>query len=117
MAALGPFEAGPTLAVAVSGGADSMALCLLADTWARGRDGGVLALIVDHGLRAGSADEAARTASRLAARDIDSEILVWSGAKPIAAIQARARQARYRLLADRCREQGVLHLLIGHHLE
>ena len=117
MAALGPFEARPTLAVAVSGGADSMALCLLADTWARERKGGALALIVDHRLRAGSADEAARTASRLAARDIDSEILVWSGAKPVAAIQARARQARYRLLADRCREQGVLHLLIGHHLE
>ena len=37
MTALGPFERGPRLAVAVSGGPDSMALCLLADDWARAR--------------------------------------------------------------------------------
>jgi len=34
MAALGPFERGPHVAVAVSGGADSMALLLLAQEWA-----------------------------------------------------------------------------------
>ena len=41
MAALGPFERGPRLAVAVSGGADSLALALLADGWARERGGGI----------------------------------------------------------------------------
>ena len=46
-----PFEAGPTLAVAVSGGRDSMALALLAQDWARERRGTVHALIVDHVLR------------------------------------------------------------------
>ncbi|MBT4169911.1 MAG: tRNA lysidine(34) synthetase TilS, partial [Rhodospirillaceae bacterium] len=51
MAALGPFETAPELAVAVSGGADSMALALLAHTWARQRGGTVTALTVDHGLR------------------------------------------------------------------
>ena len=49
--ALGPFERRPRLAVAVSGGPDSMCLCLLADGWARARGGEVSALIVDHGLR------------------------------------------------------------------
>lgn len=117
MAALAPFEAQPVLGVAVSGGADSMALCLLADAWAQARGGKVLALIVDHRLRSSSAEEARWTACRLAARGIDSEILVWSGNKPVSAIHAKAREARYRLLADRCRERGVLHLLVGHHLD
>ncbi len=117
MAALGPFETTPALAVAVSGGADSMALCLLADAWARARAGRVLALIVDHGLRDASSAEAGRTASWLAARGIDSEVLAWAGDKPASAIQARARAERYRLLFDRCRQAGILHLLVGHHLE
>jgi len=39
MAPLGPFESRPILAVAVSGGADSLALCLLTDCWAREHDG------------------------------------------------------------------------------
>ena len=49
---LGPFEPSPELAVAVSGGADSMALALLAQDWVRRRGGTIVALIVDHGLRA-----------------------------------------------------------------
>lgn len=117
VAALGPFETNPALAVAVSGGADSMALCLLADGWARARAGRILALIVDHGLRDASPEEAGRTASWLAARGIDSEVLAWVGDKPASAIQARARAKRYRLLFDRCRQAGILHLLVGHHLE
>ncbi|MBT5192820.1 MAG: tRNA lysidine(34) synthetase TilS, partial [Rhodospirillaceae bacterium] len=51
MQPLGPFEDKPDLAVAVSGGADSMALVLLAQAWATRRGGGVTALTVDHGLR------------------------------------------------------------------
>ena len=58
MAPLGPFEPAPALAVAVSGGADSMALLLCADGWARTHGGTLTALTVDHGLRAGSAAEA-----------------------------------------------------------
>ena len=51
MAAFAPFETPPRLAVAVSGGADSLALALLADRWARARGGQITALTVDHGLR------------------------------------------------------------------
>jgi tRNA(Ile)-lysidine synthase len=115
MAALAPFENRPALAVAVSGGADSMALCLLADGWARAHGGRVLALIVDHGLRPSSAGEAERTARWLAARGIESSILPWLGDKPRSAIQARARAERYRLLFECCRQRGILHLLVGHH--
>ena len=58
MARLGPFEPAPLLAVAVSGGADSLALAVLADAWARARDGATIALVVDHGLRTAAAAEA-----------------------------------------------------------
>ncbi len=43
MAPLGPFGPAPRLAAAVSGGADSLALPVLAEAWARARKGSVLA--------------------------------------------------------------------------
>ena len=50
---LADFEVAPLVAVAVSGGPDSLALALLADRWARGRGGRICALSVDHRLAAG----------------------------------------------------------------
>src|SRR3954451_23412950 len=79
MEPLGPFERAPALAVAVSGGADSLALAILAAAWAERRGGRVLALTVDHGLRPESAAEARQTAAWLAARGITSRILAWEG--------------------------------------
>jgi len=117
MASFAPFEAHPVLAVAVSGGRDSLALALLAHQWASARDGRVVGLIVDHGLRAESADEAANTRDRLANHSIAAEILRWSGAKPASGLQAAAREARYRLLLDACRRLGILHLLVAHHAD
>ncbi len=117
MAPLGPFEARPGLAVAVSGGPDSLALGLLADHWARRQGGAVVGLIVDHGLRPESAAEALQTGAWLTARRIPWQILSWTGAKPTVGIQAAARTARYRLLGDWCRAAGVLHLLTAHHLD
>ena len=114
MAGIGPFERCPRLAVAVSGGPDSLALCLLAKRWADTRGGRVAGLIVDHGLRAASAAEAGQAAAWLAAREVDSAILPWRGPKPVTGIQAAARRARYDLLAGWCRAAGVLHLLLGH---
>ncbi len=114
MAAFAPFEARPTLAVAVSGGGDSLALCLLADRWARMRGGRVVALTVDHGLRSQSAAEARLVGDWLAARDIAHVVLAWQGNKPQTGIQAAARDARYALLEGWCCEAGILHLLLGH---
>jgi len=115
MAPLGPFEARPRLAVAVSGGADSLALALLADAWARGCGGDALGLIVDHGLRAESAGEAALTRDRLAARGIAAAILTLRGLGRGPALAARARAARYAALEEACAAAGRVHLLLGHH--
>ena len=117
MATFEPFERKPLLAVAVSGGGDSMALCLLADAWARRRGGSVVALTVDHGLRPESGAEGETVGGWMATRGIDHHVLSWRGSKPRSAIQATARAARYDLLAGWCRQAGVLHLLLGHQLE
>jgi tRNA(Ile)-lysidine synthase len=112
---LGPFEWCPELAVAVSGGADSMALALLARDWVRLRGGTVVALIVDHGLRAASGDEARITAERLGGLGIRSRVLRLTGLTLGPAMAERARIGRYEALSRACAEAGCLHLLLGHH--
>jgi tRNA(Ile)-lysidine synthase len=117
LAAIGGFEPRPFVAVAVSGGPDSLALAILADCWARERGGRAVALTVDHRLRPESADEAATVGSWLAARGVPHAVLAWNGAKPPTGIQEAARAARYGLLAERCAAEGCLHLLTAHHRE
>jgi tRNA(Ile)-lysidine synthase len=115
MATLGPFEPATRLAVAVSGGADSMALALLGQRWVAGRRGSLLALIVDHRLRPESGHEAAETMARLVAQRIPARVLALSGLRHGPALAERARQARYAVLLETCRAEGILHLLLGHH--
>jgi tRNA(Ile)-lysidine synthase len=117
MAAFAPFEARPAVAVAVSGGPDSLALLLLIDRWARGLGGSAIAFTVDHRLRAESAAEAAQVGAWAAARGIAHEILTWGDSKPASGIQAAARQARYRLLTEACAARGILHLALAHHAD
>ena len=116
MAGLEPFEPTPRLAVAVSGGADSTALALLSDLWARRRGGSIVALIVDHGLRKTSAAEAALSSERLAARGIANQVLCLTDLPYGPGIAERARLARYQVLTRACIEAGIVHLLLGHHL-
>ncbi len=117
MAGLGPFEANPTIAVAVSGGADSMALVLLCHRWAQARGGSAIALSIDHRLRPESGAELRRVARWLKARGIAHRVLAWDrrGRRVGAALQAEARAARYGLLTGWCRARGILHLLLAHH--
>lgn len=112
--ALGPFEPAPRLALAVSGGPDSIALAVLAAAWARARAGSVLGLIVDHGLRPESKADTVRAAAWLLRLGIGARVLVWTGAKPATGIQAAARVARMTLLLGACRSEAILHLLLAH---
>jgi len=117
VAPLGPFEPGPAIAVAASGGPDSSALALLARQWAAERGGAIRAFVVDHGLRPESAAEAAAVADRLRSRGIATEVLVWHGPKPTSGLMAAARDARLALLAGACRRKGILHLMLAHQRE
>jgi tRNA(Ile)-lysidine synthase len=114
-AALGrPVGADERIAVAVSGGPDSVALLALAAAAFPGR---VMALTVDHRLRAGSAAEAAAVAAQCAARGISQVTLVRDGADFATNMQARARDARYALLGDWCAAHGHGLLLTAHHAD
>lgn len=114
LAALGPYEPRPHLAVAVSGGADSMALALMAHDFARTHGGHITALTIDHGLRAESAHEVAQVHAWLSARGIACETLRIDVPRE-GNLQAAAREARYAALTAWCRAHDVLHLCIGHH--
>lgn len=117
LAGLARFEARPLVAVATSGGPDSLALTILADRWVRRRAGALCALSVDHRLRPESGAELRRLAEWLKARSIRHDILLWAGARPASGIEEAARTARYDLLTGWCRAQGILHLFLAHHRE
>ena len=113
-----PLQQFGKLALAVSGGPDSLALMLLAHEHARatGTLQRFVVLSVDHGLRPEAKDEVAfvlREAERLgfAARG-----LRWEGSKPRTGIQQAARTARYRLLAEAMRRDGAEALVTAHHM-
>ncbi|MGV1014723.1 MAG: tRNA lysidine(34) synthetase TilS [Methyloceanibacter sp.] len=115
-AALEPF---PHVVLAVSGGPDSLALMHLAARWrARGEGPKLSVLTVDHGLRPESRDEA-ETVGRLAARlGLSHTVLTWEPERTISAnIQARARDARYELMAAYCHAHDIPALVTAHHLD
>ncbi len=114
MAPLGPFEPAPSLAAAVSGGADSLALAVCARDWVRARGGTLVALVADHGLRPELGGETSLTLSRLAHLGIPAQAQRLAIA-PGPALAARAREARLAALTAACAERGILHLLLGHH--
>jgi tRNA(Ile)-lysidine synthase len=102
------------VAVALSGGGDSLALMLLAAGWCAANGRPLLALTVDHGLNPDSAAWT-RAAGEVAARAGASwRALVWNGPKPSTGLPAASRAARHRLLADAAREAGAKVILTGH---
>lgn len=117
MEPLGPFEPRPHVAVAVSGGPDSLALCLLSDAWAKARGGRITAMTVDHRLRPESGAEARQVGHWMAERGIAHVILRRGGPRPTSAVQAAARAARLQLLARAALRARVLHVLSGHQAE
>jgi tRNA(Ile)-lysidine synthase len=110
------WKAAPAIVLAVSGGPDSIALMWLAARWRRtlARGPRLIAVTVDHGLRAEAKGEA-RDVKRLArALDLPHRTMRWTGAKPKTGLPAAARAARYRLLAQAARASGATHILTAH---
>ena len=104
------------LAVAVSGGPDSLALAFLAKCYSLKNQVKVKYFIVDHKLRKESSLEAKTVKDIVKKIDIDCKILPWNGKKPSKNIQAIARDKRYSLLAHECKKNDVKYLLLGHHI-
>lgn len=111
-----PWKAASALVLAVSGGPDSVALMWLAARWRRGLARGprLIAVTIDHGLRADAAGEA-RDVKRLAQNlDIEHRTLRWRGTKPKTGLPAAAREARYALLAKVALASGARHIVTAH---
>jgi tRNA(Ile)-lysidine synthase len=107
--------AGPApLALAVSGGPDSLALLLLARAALPGR---VSAATVDHGLRAEAAAEAQAVARACGQLEVPHSILSVRVEPGKEGLQAAARAARYAALAAWMDGQGLGILLTGHHCD
>lgn len=105
------------IAVAVSGGGDSMALTLFLKNWCDANNVSLVALTIDHGLRDASGQEAWQVGKWMEGFKIDHHILHWEGDKPTSNIQDEARSARYRIIGNWCIENKVSDLFVAHHLD
>jgi len=107
------------LVIAVSGGPDSTALLVLAARWAKRlkRAPKLIAVTVDHGLRAEAAREAAAVKRLARVLGVTHRTLRWRGRKPKSGLQEAARIARYRLLAQAAAAAGCAHILTAHTLD
>lgn len=107
---LKPLDGIPKVAIAVSGGGDSLALFRLVAS----SRGDVAALTVDHGLRIEAAQEARQVASWCRDLGIGHHILKWNHAGVASGLQAKARAARYDLMSEWCLKHGATVLLTAH---
>lgn len=112
-AALAGLSGCDSVVVALSGGADSLALAAATAFEAPKLGLGVRSVTVDHGLQAGSAAAAADAAARAAALGIEASVVEVAVAGP-GGPEAAARAARYRALAAAAAGAPVL---LGHTLD
>ena len=105
------------IAIAVSGGPDSMALLKCAHVWASQNNIQLHALTVDHGLRKEAAEEAAAVGECCKKLHVPHQIL--SPDQPIGStrVQENARQIRYELINGFMQTNSMKCLLLGHHLD
>ncbi|MCB1418997.1 MAG: tRNA lysidine(34) synthetase TilS [Notoacmeibacter sp.] len=109
------FPATGKIAIAVSGGGDSMALlAMLAARHDLLDTNRLLAITIDHGLRVESADEAAEVARWCAGRGIAHATRRWADPVTGPGVQAAARLARYRLLSQAALDAGAIAVLTAH---
>ncbi|KAK1550098.1 hypothetical protein Q3G72_013592 [Acer saccharum] len=127
MAGLKPHH---RIALGVSGGPDSLALCVLTADWKTGDqnavgDGdefidGLLAIIIDHGLREESREEAKMVSSRVSDMGIRCEIVrcSWLDGRPKKGhLQEAARDMRYQIFQNVCMQHHIGALLVAHHAD
>ena len=111
------FKIDTNFIVAVSGGADSLALAFLTKVYALKKNINPRYFIVDHKLRKESTYEAQKVRSILKSIKINSQVLNWKGKKPTSNIQSLARSKRYELLFLKCKKLKISNLVLGHHID
>jgi tRNA(Ile)-lysidine synthase len=113
-----PLAEAKGLLLAVSGGPDSTALMIMASEWAKAPNRPKIEVAtIDHGLRPDGRAEAEAVAAHAKRRGLAHHVMEWPGEKPTTRLQERAREARYRLLAEKAREIGADHIVTAHHAD
>jgi tRNA(Ile)-lysidine synthase len=110
----GTVSGGGLIALAVSGGPDSMAMLALA---VAACPGDVVAATVDHQLRAESTQESVMVAAACEGLGVPHTILIPDEPITGSSTQMRAREARYRALAQWAESAGAYPLLTAHHAD
>ena len=107
------------IAISVSGGPDSLALCFLLSCYKFEKKINLKPFfyLVDHGLRDNSHKEAIFVKNLLKSKKFDLKILKWKGKKPTSNIQNLARKERYKLIFKECAKLNIGIVLTGHHQE
>ena len=111
------FKVDKNFIVAVSGGADSLALAFLTRLFSFKNNLNPKYYIVDHKLRKGSTIEANKVKKILKSLNINSQILTVRSKKPQNNIQSFARKKRYDLLFSKCKKLKINNLVLGHHMD
>ena len=101
---------GKKLAIAVSGGIDS--ICLL--HWCKLAGMDVVCLHVNHGLRAAADTETKYVCDLCEKLNVPCQIFYWTGDKPKSGLENAARDARYKMMTDFCKANDIYALLVAH---
>tara|TARA_A100001011_G_C14232409_1_gene809457 strand:+ start:239 stop:1282 length:1044 start_codon:yes stop_codon:yes gene_type:complete len=111
------FKINQNFIVAVSGGADSLALSFLTKVYSIKNSLTVKYYIVDHKLRHNSTLETNLVKDLLKKNFINTDILNWNGEKPVSNIQSTARKKRYKLLINKAKKLKINNILTAHHID
>lgn len=105
------------IAVAISGGSDSMALTLLSYNWSKLKKIDIISITVDHNLRKESGKEAKLVSNYMERRGIPHKILKYEGKIPKSNIESIAREYRYKMLFEYCKKENIKYLFIAHNAD
>lgn len=104
-----------TIAIAVSGGSDSIALLLLSSIFANKHHVKLVIMTVDHNIRAESKEEVLYVQDIAKRLHHECILLDWYHNNDLSNMQAKAREARYTLMTNACHNYDIHTLLTAHH--
>lgn len=117
------------IAIAVSGGSDSIALLLLTTAWAKNNNRliendyekrskvEIVVFSVDHQLRAESSKEIEFVAEIAKELGLEFKAFKWKHEGVKSSVQEKARTARYDMMTDYCHQLGINTLMTAHHYD
>lgn len=102
------------IAVAVSGGSDSIALLNLVFEWSKSYNKVIVAITVNHNLRAEAEGEIKFVSNACAKLSIPHHVVSWDDWDQKGNLQAEARNARYRLISNWAKLNEIDVVALGH---